>query len=95
MGYTTAMVGKWYLGEQTASRRWIGGFGEFFGFLGGGHSRLLPGRLAGKGYDESILRNREPVAETTYLTGAFSGGGGRGNGDGRDGWRQPQALSRR
>ena len=69
--YTTAMVGKWHLGEGKGFTPMDRGFDEFFGFLGGGHKYLLTGKLDGKGYDEPILRNREPVAETTYLTEAF------------------------
>lgn len=70
-GYTTAMVGKWHLGEGTGFTPMDRGFDQFFGFLGGGHTYMLTGRLDGKGYDEPILRNRQPVAETTYLTEAF------------------------
>lgn len=70
-GYTTAMVGKWHLGEVAGFTPTERGFDEFFGFLGGGHRYVLSGRLDGKGYDEPILRNREPVAETGYLTETF------------------------
>ncbi len=41
-GYTTGMVGKWHLGSRPEYHPNRRGFGEFFGFLGGGH-RYLPG----------------------------------------------------
>ncbi len=69
-GYTTAMVGKWHLGERAGHTPVDRGFDEFFGFLGGGHQYILqPG---GKGeYNAPILRNREPTNEKRYLTDAF------------------------
>ena len=69
-GYTTAMVGKWHLGTENGFTPVDRGFAEFFGFLGGGHVYLpKPG---GKGeYSAPILRNREPIDESRYLTDAF------------------------
>jgi arylsulfatase A-like enzyme/lysophospholipase L1-like esterase len=69
-GYVTGMVGKWHLGAGEGFTPVDRGFDEFFGFLGGGHQYIL--RPGGKGeYNAPILRNREPVHETRYLTDAF------------------------
>lgn len=69
-GYTTGMVGKWHLGEDPGHTPLDRGFQSFFGFVGGGHV-YLPA-VGGKGeYHAPILRNREPLAETRYLTDAF------------------------
>lgn len=69
-GYATCMVGKWHLGTGPGFTPVDRGFDEFFGFLGGGHQYIV--QPAGKGeYNAPILRNREPVAETRYLTDAF------------------------
>lgn len=66
-GYSTAMVGKWHLGASFAMHPQKRGFEEFFGFLGGAHSYF-----AARDNLKSILRGREPVAEESYLTDAFS-----------------------
>ncbi len=68
-GYATGMVGKWHLGEAASFRPNDRGFDAFFGFRGGGHA-YLPTANA-KGGATAILRNREPVKETRYLTDAF------------------------
>lgn len=69
-GYTTGMVGKWHLGTGEGFTPVDRGFDEFFGFLGGGHQYII--NPSGKGeYNAPILRNREPVEETRYLTDAF------------------------
>ena len=69
-GYETGMVGKWHLGTTEGFTAVDRGFDEFFGFVGGGHQYIIqPG---GKGeYNAPILRNREPVVESRYLTDAF------------------------
>ena len=81
VGYETGMIGKWHLGSQPAMHPLKRGFKEFFGFLGAGH-RYLPEGLtledahqAKTEYDTWllwILRNREPVRTTNYLTDEFS-----------------------
>jgi arylsulfatase A-like enzyme len=69
-GYTTAMVGKWHLGDEPGFTPTDRGFDEFFGFLGGGHQYIIA--TGGKGeYNAPILRNGEPTNERRYLTDAF------------------------
>ncbi|MGC4002103.1 MAG: sulfatase-like hydrolase/transferase [Pirellulales bacterium] len=68
--YRTAMVGKWHLGGRAGYTPLDRGFESFFGFLGGGHMYFH--HPDGKGeYNAPILRQREVVAETRYLTDAF------------------------
>jgi arylsulfatase A-like enzyme len=67
-GYTTGVFGKWHLGhapERLPSNR---GFGEFFGFPGGGH-RYLKAEI---GSQNPIMRGDQPVDEKEYLTDAFT-----------------------
>lgn len=69
-GFSTAIIGKWHLGEQEPCNPLNRGFDEFFGFIGGGHV-YLP-KPNGKGeYNAPILRNRQPINEQRYLTDAF------------------------
>lgn len=80
-GYTTAAIGKWHMGAHPSLRPNKRGFDEFFGFLSGGH-RYFPEELTlekiedaksqYEGYRTKLLRNEEPIAETEYLTDAFS-----------------------
>jgi len=74
VGYRTAMVGKWHLGEQDACNPLNRGFDEFFGFLGGGRS-YWPDKAKATGtkvnHYTQIVRGREAVAETEYTTFAF------------------------
>lgn len=67
-GYVTGAVGKWHLGNAPKFHPMERGFDEFFGFLGGGHSYLDRVTRANA---EPILRGREAVSETDYLTDAF------------------------
>ena len=80
-GYTTMGIGKWHLGVYEKYRPWKRGFGEYFGFLGGGH-RYLPNEYnitnqdsaknEAQSYRTKIIRNGQVVNETEYLTDAFS-----------------------
>ncbi|MBI5773337.1 MAG: sulfatase-like hydrolase/transferase [Verrucomicrobia bacterium] len=69
-GYTTGMAGKWHLGDQAGFTPVDRGFDEFFGFTGGGHIYVPKANSKGE-YAAPILRNREPVKESRYLTDAF------------------------
>lgn len=80
-GYRTGMVGKWHLGNHPPFHPLERGFEEFFGFLREGHSYLLPHdrtlnhfRTREPEYDRlnPILRGREEVSESEYLTSAFA-----------------------
>ena len=68
-GYATALVGKWHLGSAEPFHPLNRGFDEFFGFLGGAH-QYLPARAGAR--RQPILRGREPVEETEYLTDALA-----------------------
>jgi arylsulfatase A-like enzyme len=81
VGYETGMIGKWHLGSSPALHPLKRGFKEFFGFLGAGHRYLPEGLIIEDAqkvkseYDTWllwILRNREPVKTTNYLTDEFS-----------------------
>ena len=67
-GYTTGIVGKWHLGSEPKFNPLARGFDEFFGFLGGAH-QYFPSTEGAQ--VQPILRGREPVAESEYLTDAF------------------------
>lgn len=60
-GYTTALIGKWHLGDQAASHPTAQGFDHFYGFLGGGTSPMNPtydfpdGPKVVKGYGADLL----------------------------------------
>jgi len=67
-GYVTGLVGKWHLGWQQRHHPMNRGFDEFFGFLGGANP-YLPAE--GQDSIPNILRGREPVKVTDYLTTVF------------------------
>ncbi len=69
-GYSTWMVGKWHLGEKEGFTPLDRGYDHFFGFLGGGHY-YLPEPIQTGEYAATILRDREAVRESRYLTDAF------------------------
>lgn len=68
VGYATAIVGKWHLGDKPAYRPLKRGFDEYFGFLGGAHPYVDL-----RADDRApIFRGNEPVDEKEYLTDAFA-----------------------
>ncbi len=67
-GYATGLVGKWHLGTQDALHPLERGFDSFFGFLAGAHSYFPAGTIG----HETLMRDRQPVEETAYLTDAFA-----------------------
>jgi arylsulfatase A-like enzyme len=81
VGYRCGVVGKWHLGAHPDLHPLKRGFHEFFGHLGGG-ARYFPEELTirqisgamdeGESYRLQILRDREPVRTTQYLTDEFS-----------------------
>lgn len=62
VGYKTALVGKWHLGNAPELRPPRRGFQEFFGFLGGSHSYFE---------SQGILRGDQPIEALDYTTDAF------------------------
>lgn len=80
-GYATMGIGKWHLGVYEKYRPWKRGFGEYFGFLGGGH-RYFPSEYnisnqdsakdEAQSYHTKLIRNDHVVEEKEYLTDAFS-----------------------
>ena len=60
-GYTTALVGKWHLGDKDESHPQKQGFDHFYGFLGGGTSPMNPtydfpdGPKVVQGYGANLL----------------------------------------
>jgi arylsulfatase A-like enzyme len=68
VGYATAAIGKWHLGEDPERDPLARGFQAFFGFLRGWHDHFRWHPKNG----EPILRNREPAVGDGYLTDAFS-----------------------
>ncbi len=68
-GYVTGAIGKWHLGDEEAFHPLNRGFTEFYGFLGGGHAYLAPSaKTVARRERQSLLRNREAVSHTKYLT---------------------------
>ncbi len=80
-GYRTMGIGKWHLGANEKFRPWKRGFGEYFGFLGGGH-RYFPSEYditnqdstknEAQSYRTKLIRNEQVVEESEYLTDALS-----------------------
>lgn len=75
VGYTSALIGKWHLGDAPHFHPNARGFDEFYGFLGGGHqyfpldkSRIDPA----KEYFIPLSRNREPAVQREYMTQEIS-----------------------
>jgi arylsulfatase A-like enzyme len=80
-GYATMLIGKWHLGAHPDLHPLKRGFGEFYGFLGGGH-QYFPQDLKisdpmsisdePSSYRTKLNRNTTPVEESEYITDAFS-----------------------
>ena len=66
-GYATGWFGKSHLGTAPEYHPQKRGFDEFYGFLGGAHSYVNPGK--GK---TAIFHGTEPVKDPGYLTEAFA-----------------------
>ena len=64
LGYATALIGKWHLGNEPKMHPTARGFQDYFGFLGGAHP-YFPGK------GKEILRGTNPVDEKEYLTDAL------------------------
>jgi arylsulfatase A-like enzyme len=64
LGYITALIGKWHLGNDVKMHPNDRGFDEYFGFLGGAHP-YFPGK------GKEILRDKKAVDEKEYLTDAL------------------------
>jgi arylsulfatase A-like enzyme len=62
-GYSTALIGKWHLGERPEMRPNAHGFDYFYGFLGGA-SRYFRSPL--------LYENDTPVKNDEYLTDTFT-----------------------
>lgn len=62
VGYATAIVGKWHLGQRAEQRPLQRGFDEFFGFLGGAHDYFNA---------VGFLRGDGPAGDIGYATDAF------------------------
>lgn len=71
-GYTTGLVGKWHLGHEAKYRPQDRGFDEIFGFLGGAHAYMEPGKNNASNANNAIMRGSQPVDEKEYLTDALT-----------------------
>ena len=70
-GYVTGWVGKWHLGSSPKHAPWQRGFGETFGFIGGGH-RFLGWVPNGRQYTLPLLQKGEETKDVPpHLTAAF------------------------
>jgi arylsulfatase A-like enzyme len=73
-GYVTGQIGKWHLGAAPKFHPLKRGFQEQFGFIGGGHDYFKADldHPNAREYMIPIERNGQPVAESEYLTDAFT-----------------------
>lgn len=78
VGYTSTVLGKWHLGAHDRFHPLNRGFDEFYGFLTGGHDYFPEkwirrgGGFHWEGYQTKLMRGREFVEESEYLTDALS-----------------------
>lgn len=80
-GYTSMISGKWHMGLHPNFHPNNRGFDEFFGFLNGGHNYFTdrlrdidPRKVkrASNLYQDLLMRNKEEVVTTGYLTDVLS-----------------------
>lgn len=80
-GYRSAIIGKWHLGVHEDLHPLSRGFDEFFGFLGGGkryfqEELTIPNCAGARNVNEAyrtwVLRDRDPVKISKYLTDELS-----------------------
>ena len=83
-GYSTGAFGKWHLGIEQPFHPNNRGFGDFYGFLGGGHMyfperygpiyerQVKTGKTSFNEYIVPLEHNGKPVKETEYMTDALS-----------------------
>ncbi|TKG94206.1 hypothetical protein EYV94_13035 [Puteibacter caeruleilacunae] len=71
VGYKTAAIGKWHLGETDNYHPNNRGFDEFYGFLGGHRSYFHNKKEDITGHPHAILHNHERVDFDGYLTDVF------------------------
>lgn len=67
LGYTSGLVGKWHLGDEPQFHPLKRGFGEFWGYTGGGHD-YFNSEPDGKGYKSPIECNYKTPQPITYIT---------------------------
>lgn len=67
-GYATGLVGKWHLGAGRPFRPPVRGFGDFYGFLGGGHDYFQAKPVAQE-YQGLLWRDEQRITDSIhYLT---------------------------
>jgi arylsulfatase A-like enzyme len=67
LGYSTGLIGKWHLGEESQFHPLKRGFDEFWGYTGGGHD-YFTSEPNGKGYKSPIECNYKTPQPITYIT---------------------------
>ncbi len=67
LGYTSGLIGKWHLGEESQFHPLNRGFDEFWGYTGGGHD-YFTSAIDGKGYQSPIECNYKTPKPITYIT---------------------------
>jgi arylsulfatase A-like enzyme len=68
VGYDTALIGKWHLGDAEPMRPLNRGFGHFVGFLGGAHPYVRPPR----GDVAPVYDDKNQLEDYPYLTDLFA-----------------------